>query len=51
MFRPSWIVSLILFLSMVTYVTAQQPMEKTVGNKASLADLAWLTGCWEGRQR
>ena len=25
-------------------------MEKPVGNKASLADLAWLTGCWEGRQ-
>jgi hypothetical protein len=50
MSRRSLIVWVILFLSLVTYVTAQQPVEKTVGNKASLADLAWLTGCWEGRQ-
>ena len=54
MFRRSLIVSVMLFLNLVTSGLAQQPaqkpVEKPVENKASLADLAWLTGCWEGRQ-
>ena len=54
MFRRSLIVPVMLFLSLVTsglaQQTAQKPVEKAVGNKFSLADLAWLTGCWEGRQ-
>jgi hypothetical protein len=54
MFRRSLMVSVMLVLSLFTSGLSQQPVQKTlenpVGNKASLADLAWLTGCWEGRQ-
>ena len=46
--------SVALLLTMVFAVLAQQPAEKaalTPNEKdASLENLAWLTGCWEGRQ-
>jgi hypothetical protein len=54
MFRRSSIV-LVLMCSclpngILAQKPAQEPVEKPVGKKTSLADLAWLTGCWEGRQ-
>ncbi|HEV7798127.1 MAG TPA: DUF6265 family protein [Pyrinomonadaceae bacterium] len=30
--------------------SAQKPVQNSVAQKASLEDLAWLSGCWEGRQ-
>jgi hypothetical protein len=47
-------VLVLLLLSLATGGLAQQPTQKPVETageqRASLADLAWLTGCWEGRQ-
>lgn len=41
---------MIWFLLAVIPGSAQTPSQNPGDTKASLADLAWLTGCWEGRQ-
>jgi hypothetical protein len=43
--RRKWFSGLLL-LTMVVASLAQKPAQKS----ASLEDLAWLSGCWEGRQ-
>ncbi|HUS09492.1 MAG TPA: DUF6265 family protein, partial [Pyrinomonadaceae bacterium] len=54
MIERSATVLVLLLLSLATGRLAQQPtqkpVEKTGKKSVSLADIAWLTGCWEGRQ-
>ena len=50
MFGRRMMFSVLLLLALVVVSLAQQSGEKTAQKKASLEDLAWLTGCWEGRQ-
>jgi uncharacterized protein DUF6265 len=50
MFRRRRMFSVLILLAMVAASPAQQSMEKAAQTKASLEDVAWLTGCWEGRQ-
>ena len=45
MFRQKLILVMLFLMAVITGL-AQKPLE----TKPSLADLGWLTGCWEGRQ-
>ena len=45
MFRQKLILVMLFLMAVITGL-AQKPLE----TKLSLADLGWLTGCWEGRQ-
>ena len=42
--------SVLVLLTMVAAGLAQQTTQKPEQQKASLEDLSWLSGCWEGRQ-
>jgi hypothetical protein len=42
--------SLVILLTLVVVGLAQTVPQKTTQTNASLENLAWLTGCWEGRQ-
>jgi hypothetical protein len=46
MFRRRRLLSILMLLTLVIAGVAQKPAQ----TNASLADLAWLSGCWEGRQ-
>lgn len=50
MFGRRMMFSVLLFLALVAASLAQKPVQKAAEKKASLEDIAWLTGCWEGRQ-
>ena len=49
MFREK-LVLVMLFLMAVITGLAQTPRQKPLQTKPTVEDLAWLTGCWEGRQ-
>ena len=46
MFKGRMMFSVLMLLALVAASLAQKPMQKN----ASLEDISWLSGCWEGRQ-
>ena len=41
---------MLAFISLLVLVVSGVAQRPTTTEKASLADLSWLSGCWEGRQ-
>lgn len=50
MFERRAMFLVLIFFAVVVGGLAQKPAQKSTQQKASLEDIAWLTGCWEGRQ-
>lgn len=50
MFGRCTMFSVVMLLTMVAAGQGQKPAQKPAQQKASLEDLSWLSGCWEGRQ-
>jgi hypothetical protein len=49
MFRQKLILVMLCLMAVITGL-AQKPGQKPLQTKPTVEDLAWLTGCWEGRQ-
>lgn len=50
MFGRRTMFSILTLLAVVAAGPGQKPVQKPAQQKASLEDLSWLSGCWEGRQ-
>lgn len=50
MFGRCAVFSVVMLLAIVAAGLGQKPAQKPAQQKASLEDLSWLSGCWEGRQ-